>query len=86
MTSFEYILKNFYFEPVNGGNKYLKFGKPGRTDYLFTCKICGSQSVPMNFNNDVKYRLAGHLTRYCHPSASNTSEQQQEEEMQQEHE
>ncbi len=83
MTSFEYILKNFYFEPVNQ-NKYPKFGKPGKQDYLFTCKRCGNTSEPMKFEPDVKYRLAGHLSSYCHPvSANNSSEQQQEEEQQQ---
>ncbi len=82
MTSFEYILKNFYFEPVNE-NKYPKFGKPGRQDYLFTCKRCGSHSEPMKFDLDIKYRLGAHLSKYCNPS-QNTSEQQ--EEMQKEHE
>ncbi len=84
MTSFEYILSNFYFEPVNE-NKYPKFGKPGRQDYQFTCKRCGSHSEPMKFDLDVKYRLAGHLSSYCKP-VSNTSEQQQDQGEQQEHE
>ena len=53
MTNFEYILKNFYFEPVNE-DKYPKFGKGGRQDYLFTCRRCGSQSEPMKFDLDVK--------------------------------
>lgn len=65
MTSFEYILKNFYFEPVNK-NKYPKFGKSGRQDYLFTCERRGSQSEPMNFHQDMEYRLGSHLSRYCH--------------------
>lgn len=37
MTNFESILKNFYIEPINE-NKYPKFGKAGRQDYLFTYK------------------------------------------------
>ena len=50
MSSFADILKNFYFEPVNE-NKYPKFGKSGsRQNYLFTCKISGSTSEPMNFH------------------------------------
>jgi hypothetical protein len=49
MTNFESILKNFYIEPINE-NKYHKFGKAGRQDYLLTCKKCGSQSEPMYFH------------------------------------
>jgi len=80
MTSLETILKNFYFEPVNE-NKFPKFGKPRRQDYLFTCKRCGSTSEPMKFENDIKYRLASHLVKHCRPS-STASEQQQEEQQQ----
>ena len=78
MTTFEKILKNFYFEPLNGGNKFPKFGKSGsRQEYLFTCKRCGSQSEPMNFHQDLKYRLGSHLARYCH-SYSNASTKEEE--------
>ena len=77
MTTFEDIIKNFYFEPLNGGNKYPKFGKSGRIDYLFTCKRCGSQSEPIHFDLDIKYRLVSHLTRYCNPS-TDTSEEEEE--------
>jgi hypothetical protein len=55
MTSFEDILNNFYFEPLNE-NKFSKFGKAGRQDYLFTCKHCSSTSEPMKFEQDIKYR------------------------------
>jgi hypothetical protein len=78
MTSLEDILENFYFEPLNE-NKYPKFGKADRQDYLFTCKHCKNTSEPMKFESDIKYRLASHLTRYCHPSSSITEEQQGQE-------
>jgi len=78
MTSLEEILSNFYFEPVNGGNLFPKFGKAGRQDYQFTCKRCGSTSEPMKFENDIKYRLGVHLSsRYCRPSASEQQEEEQ---------
>ena len=78
MTSFEYILKNFYFEPLNE-NKFPKFGKAGKQEYLFVCKRCKSQSEPMKFDLDVKYMLASHLVKNCKPSnASNTSEQEEQ--------
>jgi hypothetical protein len=77
MTSLEYILKNFYFEPANGGNKFPKFGKAGRQDYLFTCKRCGSQSEPMKFHENIQYRLASHLARYYNPSAFSDQQQQE---------
>jgi hypothetical protein len=37
---------------------------------------CSSQSEPMHFDLDIKYRLASHLVKNCNPSS--TSEQQQE--------
>jgi hypothetical protein len=36
---------------------------------------CSSQSEPMHFDLDIKYRLASHLVKNC---PSSTSEQQQE--------
>lgn len=79
MSSLENILRNFYFEELEKpGNKYPKFGKAGRKDFLFTCKRCGSTSEPMKLSHDITYSLASHLTRYCNPSSS--PEQQQEEE------
>ena len=77
-TLLESILKNFYFEQVEkAGSKYPKFGKAGKKDYIFTCKRCGSQSEPMNFHQDLKYRLGSHLARYCH-SYSNASTKEEE--------
>jgi hypothetical protein len=78
MTSLEDILKNFYFEPLNE-NKYPKFGKPGRQDFIFTCKHCSSTSEPMKFEQDIKYRLVGHLTRFCKPSTTTSSGNQEQE-------
>lgn len=76
----ESILKNFYFEQVEkAGSKYPKFGKAGKKDYIFTCKRCGSQTEPIHFDLDIKYRLVSHLTRYCNPS-TDTSEEEEEEE------
>ena len=60
------------------GSKYPKFGKAGKTDYIFTCKRCGSQTEPIHFDLDIKYRLVSHLTRYCNPS-TDTSEEEEEE-------
>jgi hypothetical protein len=83
MASLENILNNFYFEEVDKpGSKYPKFGKAGRKDYIFTCKRCGSQSEPVKFDLDIKYRLGSHLVKNCNP-VSSVSEQQQEEEQQQ---
>jgi hypothetical protein len=78
MATFKEILSNFYFEPVNGGNKFPKFGKAGRQDYQFTCKRCGSISEPMDFHRNITFRLASHLTRHCRPSTRSESEQEQE--------
>jgi hypothetical protein len=83
MTSLEDILKNFYFQHVDGGNKFPKFGKPGRTDYIFTCKRCGSQSEPMKFEQDIKYRLVSHLTRYFNPSTTSGSQEQEDQQQEQ---
>jgi hypothetical protein len=83
MTSIETILSNFYFEEIEKpGFKYPKFGKAGRKDYLFTCKRCGSQSEPMKFDHDLRYRLGVHLASNCHPlstitnNSNNTSEEE----------
>jgi hypothetical protein len=65
----ESILKTFYFEEINE-NKYHKFGKAGRKEYTFTCKHCSSQSEPMHFDLDIKYRLASHLVKNCNPSSA----------------
>lgn len=79
MSSLENILSNFYFEQVDKpGNKYPKFGKAGRQDYIFTCKLCGSQSEPMYFHPDMRYRLAMHLSRYCKPVSSSDSEEEEQ--------
>jgi hypothetical protein len=83
MTSLEDILKNFYFQQLNE-NKFPKFGKAGRQDYLFTCKHCSSTSEPMKFEHDIKYRLASHLTRFCKPSTTTSSGNQEQQEQQQE--
>jgi hypothetical protein len=75
----EEILKNFYFEKVNE-NKYPKFDKAGRQDFIFLCKHCNSQSEPMKFEPDIKYRLASHLVNHCNPSSSATAESKQQQE------
>lgn len=80
----ENIIKNFWFEQVEKpGNKYPKFGKAGRKKYLFTCKRCRSQSEPMLFHQDIKYRLYSHLVNNCHPSSDNTSSTEEVEQSQQ---
>lgn len=78
MSSLKNILSNFYFEPVDGGNKFPKFGKAGRQDFQFTCKRCGSTSEPMKFHQNITYRLASHLTSHCRPSSASESDQQEE--------
>ena len=76
----ESILKNFE-QVEKAGSKYPKFGKAGKTDYIFTCKRCGNQTEPIHFDLDIKYRLVSHLVKNCSnkPVSSSSSEQQDQE-------
>jgi len=75
-SSLENIISNFHFEQVEKpGSRYPKFGKAGKKDFLFTCKRCGSQSEPMKFDHDLRYRLGVHLaSNNCHPSTGSEQE------------
>ena len=76
----ENILKNFTFKELEKpGNKYPKFGKAGRKDYIFTCRKCGSTSEPMKLSHDIKFNLAAHSVKYCKPSSAPSESEQEEE-------